>query len=167
MIKRVSNSLSPILLLMVAPTTTEATDWIHTNNDMLLIQSISSYVMPEYIATTQHNEVLGELNSYIHLAPDWDGYGGIPPLENAVTDALTFLTNNPDYTKSLKPMLSSNGVVGLYIDEDELYLDIEFDGTGSFSYYIELDDDDFIAEEDIPIDNPNLPQNLIKSLLTV
>lgn len=86
---------------------------------------------------TPLNKLSGTLNGYENLPVDWDGYGGLPPKGETVNDASEFLSLLPKETPLPKPMLSGNGNIGLYWKADDLYLDIEFEGNGTFSYYAE------------------------------
>ena len=100
-------------------------------------QQFVSYSIPEdYTYTIDKNKLIDKLYSYLDLGDDWDGYGGKAPSLKAILEATNFL-------KSLKtkvlpyPMLSGDGEVGLYWEQDGYFVDIGFYGDGEYSYYAE------------------------------
>lgn len=111
------------------------------------------------------DKLVGVLSSYVNLGDDWDGYDGVPPTRVAVDNALAFISKLPNNLVLPKPMLSGNGNIGLYWKTDTLYLDIEFEGDGSYSYYAEKDGSDHSLFDDLVSVTAELPEALAQILL--
>jgi hypothetical protein len=76
-----------------------------------------------------------ELLLYSSFKDGWDGSQSRAPADADINDAQTLLSRLPSGIPIPKPMLSSNGKVGLYWDTDKLFADIAFDGGGKFSLF--------------------------------
>jgi len=96
------------------------------------------------------------LIAYRGLDHDWDGYGGQPPNEAAVDDALAFLRLLPLGTPNPTPTLSNDGEVGFFWKRDGYYIDIGFYGDGKYSYFgedpngVEFGSDSELVESPLP-----------------
>jgi hypothetical protein len=83
------------------------------------------------------DELRSQLDGYAALKPDWDGYGAKVVSKNAITMAKKFLSEIP--LKLGKPSLApvNDGSVSLVWERDKVYIDVEFDRQGCFSFYAE------------------------------
>ena len=109
----------------------------------------------------------GKLMTYLRLEKDWDGYGGVPPTAQAVSDALTFIENLRAGFPALplpKPMLSGDGEVGLYWDQAGVFADVGFTGDGTLSYYVESESGENHGKDDISLDDGKSLEPLLKML---
>jgi len=105
---------------------------------------------------TPKDEIGGKIISYLALAPDWDGYGGVPPSNQAVGDALMWLQRLPVDCAQPKPMLSGSGEVGLYWDRNGFYCDIGFLGDGTLSYHAEAADGSSLGKDNVDLDESSV-----------
>jgi len=106
-----------------------------------------------------------ELNKYLSLENNWDGYDGLPPKNGTVQDCLKFINQlEGDDFYLPKSMLSSSGNVGLYWTNKllDLYVEVEFEGFRTFTYIVKSRKT-IIGEDDCLIDS--IPDNLIKYLI--
>ncbi|MEQ8816549.1 MAG: hypothetical protein RLO51_26170 [Thalassobaculum sp.] len=76
-----------------------------------------------------------QLSDYIHLDPDWDGYGGVAPSRAAVADAVRFLRLLDHEVPLPFPQVSGDGSVGIYWEGDDFLIDVGFRGLGQISYF--------------------------------
>lgn len=127
--------------------------------------SLDSIRIPASI--TPLNKLVGTLNGYGNLPEDWDGYGGVPPMSETVSDASNVVSLLPREVPLPKPMLSGNGNIGLYWKTDDLYLDIEFEGDGTFSYYAEKAGVEPLFDDMISVATDKLPEELEQLLFSL
>ena len=85
------------------------------------------------------DRLIGRVNSYLSVAPGWDGEDAVAPPSGAVADAIAFLvlfaSLSGKHARLPSTMLSPDGTVGLYWHSDESYLDVEFMGDGKLSRF--------------------------------
>ena len=81
------------------------------------------------------NIIIKQLNEYLLLDTDWDGYNGVPPDKQTIEDTIVFLKLLPNHIINPKIMLGNSGTVGLYWENDYNYIEVCFDGDTSYSYY--------------------------------
>lgn len=76
------------------------------------------------------------LNEYRNLSDGWDGGDGIAPSSDSLSDleALFDLVVNGGYPIP-DPSISSEGEVGLYWRKNSIYINLEFDEGGLYSFY--------------------------------
>lgn len=111
--------------------------------------------------------LVGYLTSFSDLSDDWDGYGGRAPVDQAISDAISFVTSlAANHIVLPRPMLSGKGIVGLYWDRGEVYVDIEFEGDKKYSYYAELQEGTPLCKEDLSVDE-DIPAELIGILSAI
>lgn len=124
---------------------------------------VTTLVKNDYSNIYKYNELQKELSSYRKLKNNWDGYGGIRPLDdiiNTVTIFLDILSYNNIY--SPKIMVSGNGEIALFWKKNEHYIEIDFDTNNQLSFFYEMGTDIY-GEDDIII-NDIIPQKLYSSL---
>lgn len=94
--------------------------------------------------------LVDKLASYFKLKEEWDGYSAIPPRSGAVSAAIDFSRYLFKNGYALpKPMLSSDGEVGLYWDESGYFVDVGFENSREFSYYAKGEQIEAFGEDDI------------------
>ena len=81
------------------------------------------------------NDVFSRLASYSKLQPDWDGADSLVPSITDVKLAIDFVESIPAIFPLPKPMLSREGVIGLYWDDGSVYIDIQFDSEHKLSVF--------------------------------
>lgn len=84
--------------------------------------------------------LLGEIQSYRTMPPNWDGYDGIPVHEQVIKDACKFLElfpfNYGDRPIALPlPAPSGDGEMGLYWKNDTAFAEVSFNGNGKISFF--------------------------------
>lgn len=84
---------------------------------------------------TSATDVFSRLASYSKLQPDWDGADSIVPSIVDVKLAINFVESIPPIFPLPKPMLSREGVIGLYWDDGSVYIDIQFDSENTLSVF--------------------------------
>lgn len=75
-----------------------------------------------------------ELQSYLALPPDWDGYGGVPSPQSVIEDALKWLATLPLGGAPPLPMVAGDGEVSLYWNVGDLYLEVSFPGDSTYHF---------------------------------
>jgi hypothetical protein len=76
-----------------------------------------------------------QITEYAGLEEDWDGYGGVPARPDSVKGATAFLNRMPDDVKMPEPQIASNGEVGLYWNDGQVYADVSFPAAQRISFY--------------------------------
>jgi hypothetical protein len=84
---------------------------------------------------TSATDVFSKLSSYSKLQPDWDGADSKVPSITDVKLAIDFVESIPAIFPLPKPMLSREGVIGLYWDDGSVYIDIQFDSEHTLSVF--------------------------------
>jgi len=106
-------------------------------------------------------ELETRIRDFLKLENDWDGFGGVSPSQQTVNDVIVFIDKLP--TNGIPPaklMLASDGIIGLYWDNKNNYIDICFFGDGTFWYYARDD-----KNHEIGADNISLKTDIPKELL--
>ena len=77
------------------------------------------------------------LRSYAFLGDNWDGNGAKAPSQEAVNDALTFLSGRPDDIPLPYPEEGADGDVGVYWDNKhtQVFAEVSFEGDGTCAYF--------------------------------
>jgi len=109
------------------------------------------------------DQLIRQLYEYLTLKDNWDGYGGIPPTEKTVNDAIQFVKRLPPLKWPPAPMVAGSGVVGLYWDEKGIYAEIGFEGDGTFWYYAEDNEGNEAGADRVRLVD-ELPADLLKML---
>jgi hypothetical protein len=91
-----------------------------------------------------------ELQSYLVLPADWDGYGGVPAPKGVVEDALRWLATLPSSDALPLPMVAGDGEVSLYWDVVGLYLEVSFPGD-STCHFIAVSEKERYGCDDLSI----------------
>lgn len=102
---------------------------------------------------TPVSEVVGKLTSFMELKDGWDGYDGRAPSIDAIQDAISFAEKLNINMKMPKPMLSSDGEVGLFWEKDQNYIDVGFYGEKIYSFYAQFDDGQEILRDDVALED--------------
>ena len=96
--------------------------------------SFSKYFqIPPCATRNDYADVLFDLQTLSHLAPDWDSYGSSPPDKGILDKAEAFLLSLPTGTPSPSVVPVSGGGVQFEWYED-CYLEIEFQPNGGIEY---------------------------------
>lgn len=73
---------------------------------------------------------------YSGLQDGWDGEGSAAPSPVAIDDLRSLVRQLPPGLAVPKTMLSSSGTPGLYWDERDYFIDLEFHGEGQISMFV-------------------------------
>jgi hypothetical protein len=82
------------------------------------------------------NAVTAELDGYGSLHDGWDGEDSVAPSSSDIASAIAFVDSLPSAIPLPKPMISSDGQIGLYWSKGEKYADINFDSDNTISLYV-------------------------------
>ena len=136
------------------PQTLGSTQWINTAGGMdTMVQS------PQVqLSASAFDRVAAELDSYVMLAPGWDGEHSVVPTRQAVSKAKAFLHSLPLGVPPPTPMVSNNGAAELYWDGAGGYMDVSFTTDGDMSIYGQASDGRSLYEEGLQPDFLQLPQ---------
>lgn len=123
---------------------------------------------------TRHNklqklvQLVTKIRNYLSLPDDWDGYEGITPKSKTIEETISVVKRLHDYHISLpKPMVSGTGIVGLFWEKDSIYIEICFEGDGTFWYYGK-DGNSEIGEESVSLKKETeFPRNLINLIAKI
>lgn len=66
---------------------------------------------------------------------NWDGYKGVSPSIQAQNNVQTFLDELPNNFVKPRIGVSGDGEVGLFWEQDQIYIDIGFMGDDKYSFY--------------------------------
>jgi hypothetical protein len=127
-VKKIS-SVAPIPLNGLTKLTTST-----INND--------PYLIAEPIrSTTVSEKIIGEIRQWGFLKVNWDGEGASLPSAESIKDSVSFIKLIAENSTMPEPMLLASGNAGLYFNQNNLYVDIEFLGNNRISYFIKRGDD--------------------------
>ena len=113
--------------------------------------------------TEELDKLIEQLLDYLNLKEDWDGYGGVAPFEKTVNETILFVKTLPKMMPLPEPMIAGSGIIGLYWDNQGIYVEIGFEGDGTFWCYAE-DAEGHEAGEDSILVGDELPSDLLKIL---
>jgi len=140
---------------------------IETSMDSVTYQSIIKndldthykYEISRQYKTDSYNELQKELSSYASLDKNWDGYEAIKPPKENIEDVKIFISILK-FLEIATPniMLSCEGDISLYWELNNKYMELNFNGTNSYSYLIE-EDSKFFGKDDITI-KKNFPKEI-------
>ena len=100
------------------------------------------------------------INSYQSYPLNWDGYDGIPPSAETISDVLSFIEKLPYGVIEPRPGVSGDGEVSLFWENDEIYIDIGFLGDGTYVFYARDSQDIEYFNDSIDLHKP-LPTALL------
>ncbi len=98
---------------------------------------------------TKYDEVIHELDSYLELPDNWDGYNGTQPKEEVVSTVkkfLNFLNDKQLHTPDI--MLSGTGEVALFWKHKDDYIEVSFEDKDQLTYFFTIKDK-FYGEDDV------------------
>lgn len=107
----------------------------HTPADQATIEALWIPIGNKIPDKTSPTDVFSKLSSYSKLQPDWDGADSVVPSITDVKLAIDFVESIPAIFPLPKPMLSREGVIGLYWDDGSVYIDIQFDSENTLSVF--------------------------------
>lgn len=85
--------------------------------------------------------LIDELRQYEQLENGWDGADDdIAPSRVAIDEAIHFVENLPPFVDLPEPMVSSDGQVGFFWHDVNIYLDIGFRGQGQCTFFGKVGD---------------------------
>ena len=80
--------------------------------------------------------LIDDLRQYEMLEPGWDGGANdVAPSRDAINEAIQFVENIPPFIVLPEAMVSNDGEVGLFWNNDDFYLDVGFRGCGECSFF--------------------------------
>lgn len=94
-----------------------------------------------------------KLDDLSKLPLNWDGYGGRPATVQSLNDARAFIKRLPTHSRVPNVMLSGNGEISLFWEENDIYIEAAFPGGGAYHYFVDgptggPSDDDVQANAD-------------------
>jgi len=111
--------------------------------DFRLGAPLATEIRPEaprvtsFFEVSQADELIGKLYSYLSLTDGWDGEAGVTPQLQAVLDAEQFVRLLPEEIALPKPMIASDGEIGLYWSFSAGHAEVTFNGAGEFTYFVQ------------------------------
>jgi hypothetical protein len=108
------------------------------------------------------DKLIQQLNDYLNLKENWDGYSGVAPTEKTINDAIKFVKSLPQQIPLPEPMVA--GTVGHYWESQGIYAEIGFEGDGTFWCYGEDNEGNEAGEDRL---GSQLPADLLKMLKTL
>lgn len=81
------------------------------------------------------------LKEFVSVEVGWDGHGGLPASSGAAADVARFL-EVAQRAQIQVPVLAmgGDGSVAVVWTEDDVYITADFDGTGSYSFFVSKGD---------------------------
>jgi hypothetical protein len=116
--------------------------------------------------TARFDKLIQQLNDYLNLKENWDGYSGVAPTEKQINDAIKFVKSLPQQIPLPEPMVAGSGTVGLYWESQGIYAEIGFEGDGTFWCYGEDNEGNEAGEDRLDLGS-QLPADLLKMLKTL
>lgn len=111
-----------------------------------------------------------ELNSYLNLEENWDGYQGIAPMQDHIDNSIAYLRFiKSEDLPAPKSMLSGDGEVSLYWDSNDTHIEISFEDNMLVSYLVSSADI-VIGEDDIEIHSEgsySIPSSIHAKLIDI
>ncbi len=98
---------------------------------------------------TKYDKVIHELDSYLELPDNWDGYNGTHPTEEVVATVkkfLNFLNDKQLHTPDI--MLAGTGEVALFWKHKDDYIEVSFEDKDQLTYFFTINDK-FYGEDDV------------------
>ena len=123
---------------------------LNTSESNIISTEVNSSLIPA-VEITPYSQIAGELQSYLALDEDWDGYGGEAPASNVVNACIKLLNDIHAQKLQLpKPMLAGSGEVSLYWTTADKHIEIGFEEADCYSYLVS--GDQVFGEDDFPVD---------------
>jgi len=98
---------------------------------------------------TKYDKVIHELDSYLELPDNWDGYNGTQPTEEVVSTVkkfFNFLKEKKLHAPDI--MLSGTGEVALFWKHKDDYIEVSFEDKDQLTYFFMINEK-FHGEDDI------------------
>lgn len=118
--------------------------WLEQEDETVLLDVAETYTVPEIMKGTSepttHDPMLARaierLESFRKLGPNWNGYDGVPPTEQAIDECMAFARSLRPLAQGPVAMVSGQGEVGLFWerDSDDASVEIGFRGDGSYGF---------------------------------
>lgn len=108
--------------------------------------------------------IIGDIRSFSDLKPGWDGYGGKPPSQQAIDDAIAFLGLLPFDCPEPTVLPAGDGEIGFVWDIADAYIDVGFLGDRVLSYFARVGRDSAEVFGDVPFSGRGIPRDLISAI---
>ena len=105
-------------------------------NSNISESGVSGYMPEGDMLMTRLDWLKSEIDAYGQLEEGWDGDSGVPPDEAQLSGAHNFLQAIPSGIPWPKPMLSHDGLIGFYWDDEIGIADAQVESENSYSLYI-------------------------------
>jgi hypothetical protein len=112
------------------------------------------------------DQLESRIRDFLKLENDWDGFGGVPANQQTVNDVIGFLNKLPNEVSPAKLMLAGEGIIGLYWDNESNYIDVCFEGDGTFLYYARDGKGNEIGANDISL-KTDIPKELLDMIIHI
>lgn len=122
------------------------------------ISSIKQYIQEYSYQLQQEKRIFtyeycnAKLNEYQKLEKDWDGYGANPPSPESIRDAQNLLTTLQSIgIKTPRLFVSSLEEVGFYWRNETTYIEISFEGSGKYDWFVSKEGKLIFSNEDVSL----------------
>jgi hypothetical protein len=111
--------------------------------------------------------LIEQLRQYERLEAGWDGADDdIAPSRVAIDEAIHFVETLPPFVDLPEPMVASDGQVGFFWHDANLYLDIGFRGRGECTFFGKFGDLKIKGKEAVNASDP-VPVSVLRFLAQV
>lgn len=94
-----------------------------------------------------YEELECSFKSWGKLPENWDGEGATMPNSESIEDAISFVGVMKSFpVVEVEPLMNASGNAGVFINQDGLYLEIEFHRDGRFVYFVRRGDKEIKGE---------------------
>lgn len=99
------------------------------------VADISLFSYERYLTETSNDDVYSKITEYGNLEDGWDGAGSVPPTKESIKITKQFILGIPAVFPLPKPMLASDGTIGMYWDDSVMYIDIQIEENNYLSLF--------------------------------
>jgi hypothetical protein len=106
--------------------------------------------------------IFDQILKLTELPQHWDGWGeSVAPSKSAANDAINFFEKIPPFLTSPEVIVASDGELGLFWTNNDLYRNVSFFGDGRMVYFGKMDDIE-IKGSFLSSTSHGMPSNLAK-----
>lgn len=105
--------------------------------------------------------LISKLLEFISLKPGWDTEDSIPPSIDSIKQTLKFISKLSEFNFPYpQPMLSTEGQIGLFWDESNIFIDIEIEGENKITYFAKDSNGNKAGADDVDF-SYEIPKDII------
>lgn len=106
--------------------------------------------------------LIQEIQDFSWFPSNWDGEGGNPAIPESLEQAIKFVNLLPEPLP--EPMLLGDGLIGLWWNFDDFYLDAHFTKDNRIAYYAEINGVKYKGVESFELFIPESLEALLNKL---